>query len=81
MSNSPQQKTRRHTRNHSRVPSLRHHKASGQAYVVLNGKAIYLSCEMVARIPLRAVATPTVAYAYYQPDQQAVAAQQVFVVD
>ena len=26
----------------SRVPSLRHHKASGQAYVVLNGRAVYL---------------------------------------
>jgi len=24
-----------------RIPKLRHHKATGQAYVVLNGKAIY----------------------------------------
>ena len=25
----------------TRIPKLRHHKATGQAYVVLNGKAIY----------------------------------------
>ena len=37
-------KERRHTKNSTRnrrVPSLRLHKASGQAYVVLSGKAIY----------------------------------------
>jgi integrase len=28
--------------NPQRVPKLRHHKASGQAYVVLNGNAVYL---------------------------------------
>jgi len=36
--------TRRHAsifQDNRRVPSLRTHKASGQAYVVLNGKAIY----------------------------------------
>ena len=36
--------TRRHAKafeRKSRVPSLRHHKASGQAYTVLSGKAIY----------------------------------------
>lgn len=35
---------RRHTNNSTRnccVPSLRFHKASGQTYVVLSGKAIY----------------------------------------
>ncbi len=37
-------RTRRHAKNsekNSRVPSLRLHKASGRAYVVLNGKAVY----------------------------------------
>ncbi len=46
MSNTTKQRTtRRHVKDSSenrRVPSLRHHKASGQAYVVLNGKAVYL---------------------------------------
>jgi hypothetical protein len=45
MSNVAKRKTRRHAQvsaKKSRVPSLRHHKASGQGYVVLNGKAIYL---------------------------------------
>ena len=45
MSNTAKQRTtRRHVRDSSqnrRVPSLRHHKASGQAYAVLNGKAVY----------------------------------------
>ena len=39
-----QQTTRWHATDSSekrRVPSLRHHKATGQAYAVLNGKAIY----------------------------------------
>jgi len=35
-------RTRRPPKNGPRVPSLRHHKASGQGYVVLNGKPIYL---------------------------------------
>jgi len=37
-------RTRRHTQDsekNSRVPSLRFHKASGRAYVVLSGKAVY----------------------------------------
>jgi len=37
-------RTRRHTKDsekNSRVPSLRLHKASGRAYVVLSGKAVY----------------------------------------
>jgi len=42
MSNTAKRhRTRRHTRvssTNSRVPSLRHHKATGQGYVVLNGK-------------------------------------------
>ena len=46
MSNIASQRaeSRRHVRNsekNRRVPSLRLHKASGQAYVVLSGKAIY----------------------------------------
>ena len=43
-SSAKRHRTRRHTRvsENSRVPSLRHHKASGQGYVVLNGKAVYL---------------------------------------
>ncbi len=45
MSNIAKQRTtRRHATNsakNSRVPSLRHHKATGQAYAVLNGKAVY----------------------------------------
>jgi len=46
MSNTAKQRTttRRHARDSAenrRVPSLRFHKASGRAYVVLNGKAIY----------------------------------------
>jgi len=43
-STSSQAKLRRHAKDSSenrRVPSLRTHKASGQAYVVLSGKAIY----------------------------------------
>ena len=43
--NAKRRRTRRHTKDSngkSRVPSLRHHKASGQGYVVLNGKAVYL---------------------------------------
>ena len=42
---SQQSETRRHTRaplGNQRVPSLRFHKASGQNYVVLSGKAVYL---------------------------------------
>ena len=41
---SSQFQGRRHTKDSTRnrrVPSLRFHKASGQNYVVLNGKAIY----------------------------------------
>jgi len=45
MSNTTKQRTpRRHAEDshqNRRVPSLRHHKASGQAYAVLNGKAVY----------------------------------------
>ena len=46
MSNTAKQRTttRRHAKDSAenrRVPSLRFHKASGRAYVVLNGKAIY----------------------------------------
>jgi hypothetical protein len=39
-----QPRTRRHTQDsekNRRVPSLRLHKASGRAYVVLSGKAVY----------------------------------------
>ena len=38
-------KSKRHTKDSGknlRVPVLRLHKASGRAYVVLNGKAVYL---------------------------------------
>ena len=44
-SNTKQRTTRRHAKDsgeNRRAPSLRHHKASGQGYVVLNGKAVYL---------------------------------------
>ena len=45
MSNTTKQRTtRRHAKDSSqnrRVPSLRHHRATGQAYAVLNGKAVY----------------------------------------
>ncbi len=47
MSNSASQqhRTGRHAsvprKKNRRVPSLRFHKASGQAYAVLNGKAVY----------------------------------------
>ena len=45
MSNTTKQRTaRRHAKDappNRRVPSLRHHKATGQAYAVLNGKAVY----------------------------------------
>ena len=46
MSNSTKQRyrTRRHAstqKKNRRVPSLRFHKASGQLYVVLSGRAIY----------------------------------------
>jgi len=45
MSNATKQRTpSRHAEDsprNRRVPSLRHHKASGQAYAVLNGKAVY----------------------------------------
>jgi len=45
MSNVTKQQTaRRHAKDsgeNRRVPSLRHHKATGQAYAVLNGKAVY----------------------------------------
>ncbi len=45
MSNATKQQTaRRHAKDsprNRRVPSLRHHKATGQAYAVLNGKAVY----------------------------------------
>ncbi len=44
MTQSPSSTQRRHAmspRQNSRVPSLRLHKASGQMYVVLSGKAIY----------------------------------------
>ena len=43
-SNARRRKPRRHARNsdgNGRVPSLRLHKASGQAYAVLSGKAVY----------------------------------------
>ena len=42
---SKQRKSKRHTKDSKgklRVPYLRLHKASGRAYVVLNGKAVYL---------------------------------------
>ncbi len=39
--NSPRRKKYPHTTT-ARVPVLRHHKASGQGYVVLNGQAVYL---------------------------------------
>ena len=45
MKNVAKQRTaRRHAKDsgeNRRVPSLRHHKATGQAYAVLNGKAVY----------------------------------------
>ena len=44
-SSAKHHRTRRHAKDSngkSRVPSLRYHKASGQGYVVLNGKAVYL---------------------------------------
>ena len=48
-------KSKRHTKDSNenlRVPSLRLHKASGRAYIVLNGKAVYLGRHGEAPLPI-----------------------------
>jgi hypothetical protein len=44
------------------------------------GASLDITYEIVARMPLRAVAAPTLVYSYYDPDRMAAAAPATFEV-